>query len=80
MLTTQKYVNQKVVELNGRLRAATRHLKDNSKGTDLYKIQVEYSYLVDESQRGPEYIARKHLQDAELMIEKLEQQKGEKAG
>jgi hypothetical protein len=46
----------------------------NSKGTKLYRYQVEFCYLVDEIQRGPEYILPKVIQDANQLILRLERE------
>jgi hypothetical protein len=46
----------------------------NHKGTCLYRYQTEFCYLVDEIQRGPEYILPKVIQDANQMIVALERE------
>lgn len=42
------------------------------KGTELYKAQVEFCYLIDEIQRGPSYILPKAISDANEFIASLE--------
>lgn len=44
----------------------------NHKGTCLYHYQTEFCYLVNEIQRGPEYILPKVIQDANQLIFALE--------
>lgn len=48
--------------------------RDNSRGTKLYEYQVEFCYLVDEILRGPVYIVPVHIQSANELIAKLEQE------
>lgn len=44
----------------------------NSKGTKMYRYQVEFCYLVDNIQRGPRYITPKLITEANELIAKLE--------
>jgi hypothetical protein len=46
----------------------------NHKGTTLFEYQVDFCYLVDEIQRGPEYILPKIIQDANQLIVELERE------
>ncbi len=46
----------------------------NFKGTTLYVYQTEFCYLVDEIQRGPEYILPNVIQDANALIIALEKE------
>lgn len=46
----------------------------NHKGTNLYRYQVEFCYLVDEIQRGPAYILPKVIQDANQLIAAVEKE------
>lgn len=46
----------------------------NHKGTTLYNYQVDFCYLIDEIQRGPEYILPKVIQDANQLIAALSQE------
>lgn len=46
----------------------------NHKGTCLYRYQTEFCYLIDEIQRGPEYILPKVIQDANQLIVALERE------
>lgn len=43
----------------------------NTKGTDLYDYQVEYCYLINEVQRGPDYNVQKTIEKINSMIEEL---------
>jgi hypothetical protein len=43
----------------------------NTKGTDLYTYQVDFTYLVDEIQRGPVYIVPKLIADANELIDRI---------
>lgn len=52
--------------------------RDNYSGTTLYKYQVEFSYLINEIQRGPIYIVPMHIQEANDLIAKLEKERGAK--
>lgn len=53
-------------------KASYRISNRNFKGTCLHRYQVEFCYLVDEIQRGPEYILPKVIQDANQLIVSLE--------
>ena len=46
----------------------------NHKGTCLWRYQTEFCYLVDEIQRGPQYILPKVIQDANQLILSLERE------
>ncbi len=46
--------------------------KDNTKGSKLYKFQVDFCYLVDEIMRGPTYIIPKRIQATNALIARLE--------
>lgn len=46
----------------------------NHKGTCLYRYQTEFCYMLDEIQRGPEYILPKVIQDANSLIVSLERE------
>jgi hypothetical protein len=41
-----------------------------SKGTDLYKLQVDFCYLIDQIQRGPSYITPKAITECNELIDK----------
>lgn len=58
--------------LSNTLRKISRDVGDNAKGTEIYKVQVEFAYLQNEITSGPTYIAPKHAQDAEDLIRDLE--------
>lgn len=42
--------------------------RNNSAGSPLYNFQVEFSYLLDEIQRGPIYIMSKRISEANALI------------
>jgi hypothetical protein len=46
--------------------------------TPLYRYQVDFTYLVNDIQRGPTYIVPKLIQDANDLIARLEKEEGEK--
>src|ERR1700722_20261528 len=46
----------------------------NHKGTTLYQYQTEFCYLIDEIQRGPQYILPKIIQDTNQLIDSLEKE------
>lgn len=59
---------------------AHRHKKSTGKvpnGTTLYRYQVEFCYLIDEIQRGPQYIVPKIISDANELIAQLENEEGD---
>lgn len=41
-------------------------------GTEAYKFQVEYSYLINDVSRAPQYIVPKHVQNVHDLICKIE--------
>ena len=43
----------------------------NHKGTPLYKVQVEFMYMLDEIQRGPTYITPKLITKANDFIDEV---------
>ena len=43
----------------------------NTKGTKLHMFQVDFSYMVDDIERGPAYIVPKKISEANELIEKL---------
>lgn len=45
--------------------------RSNVKGSVLYSYQVDFCYLIDEIQHGPEYILPKVIQDANQLIDAL---------
>ena len=79
-----RYIPQDVYEplrrLKERFDKVTRKMrydkydkKDKSfRKSRLYQLQNEFSYAVDEIQRGPVYMRRKILSDLEDLVESLE--------
>ena len=43
----------------------------NTKGTELYGYQVEFSYMIDDIQRSPAYIVSKIITDCNKMIDDI---------
>ena len=43
----------------------------NTKGTDLYDLQVNFAYLIDSIQRSPEYIVSKIITDCNRLIDTI---------
>lgn len=46
----------------------TKDLGRAVKGNALYNYQIEFAYMIDEIQRGPEYLAPKVIADANELI------------
>jgi hypothetical protein len=46
----------------------------NTKGTDLYNHQVDFSYLIDSIQRSPTYIVSKVITDCNRLIDMIVEQ------
>lgn len=46
--------------------------RDATRGTDLYKLQVNFAYLVDEIKRGPAYQASKVIAQANDFLDSIE--------
>jgi hypothetical protein len=62
----------KVVEdLSDRFAKATKGIRDNSAGGQLYKWQVDFSYLVHEVVSGPTYIAPKIIDHTNRFIDSI---------
>lgn len=54
------------------IRGLGRPIRDkDGKINDLYRYQVEFSYMIDEIQRGPVYQMPKVISDANEMIAKI---------
>lgn len=51
--------------------------RNNSKGTPLYKSQVEFAYMVNEITSGPTYIAPKIIDNASRFIDSINKQRQE---
>lgn len=57
----------------GNLSKALRTVKNGKVSTtDLYDLQVDFSYMIDEIERGPVYIAPKIVSDVKELIAKIE--------
>ena len=53
--------------------------RNNTKGTQLYKWQVEFAYMVHEITSGPSYIAPKIIDNANRFIDGIIKQRQEAA-
>lgn len=68
-------VNNVVRFLTHRFRTVTAGMsRDNSRGSQLYKLQVEFAYFVDEITRGPSYQVGKIIADANTFISSIQPQ------
>lgn len=52
--------------------------KNSTRGTDLYKYQVDYSYVINEIVVGPNYFASKYISEANAIIAELKELKPKK--
>lgn len=48
----------------------------NTKGTKLYDYQVDFCHLINDIERGPQYIVPKKITDANELIARLEKERG----
>lgn len=65
-------IAQTVRYLNSAFARVQRSLgNDNRVGTALYAAQVDYSYLLDQIQRGPSYLTPKAIASANELIDNL---------
>ena len=72
MSTTNTSTAQTVRYLSGAFAAKSRVLKnDNRVGSDLHAAQVDFSYLIDDIQRGPTYMVPKAIAAANALIDSL---------
>lgn len=74
MAEESKQINrdQVVNYLNHAFAKATQKMgSKNAKGTELYDKQVEFCYMIDEIQRGPQYIIPKVIAECNKMIDDL---------
>ena len=64
--------SQTIRYLSGAFAAKSRNLKNNNTvGTDLYQAQVDFSYLIDDIQRGPTYMVPKAIAAANALIDSI---------
>lgn len=64
-------VSRVVRHLNANFKAATQKLgggRKNERGTELYKLQCDFAYMIDEIERGPVYLMPKIISDANELI------------
>jgi hypothetical protein len=72
------HVRSTVSYLNRSFREAAEALKErtgsysNVKGSELYGLQVEFSYLIDEIQRGPIFMYYNNVSEAKKLISSIE--------
>jgi len=72
MSTEEKKFNvgQVIRYLNHAFAKATRPFgSNNSKGTELHSLQVEFCYLIDNIEYGPKYIVPKLIANANELID-----------
>lgn len=79
---TVQYLNRQFAKVTSEASSkigshATRERDESGKvhKTPLYKYQVEFSYLINEIQRGPRYIVPKRISEANQLINKIENEK-----
>ncbi|MFY0655376.1 MAG: hypothetical protein JXR12_01230 [Neptunomonas phycophila] len=60
-----RYLNYKFNDLTGQA-------ADNSRGTDLYKKQVEFNYLIHDIQKAPRYSVGKIITQANTFLAGIE--------
>lgn len=66
-------IDQVTRYLSATFNRITRNLGfNNSVGTQLYDLQVEFAWLLHEIKTGPVYIVPKHIQTANEMLAELE--------
>lgn len=53
--------------------------RNNAKGTNLHKLQVEFAYMINEITSGPTYIAPKIIDNCNRFIDGIEKQRQEAA-
>jgi hypothetical protein len=61
--------NKVVEDLSERFGKATKGVRNNARGTRLYKWQVDFAYFVHEIVSGPTYIAPKIIDNANRFID-----------
>lgn len=62
-----------IFDLNNRFSNAIRQYgNDNKKGTDRYKHEVNFAYIMNDITRSPGYIIPKHISNANLYINSLD--------
>lgn len=61
-------VNRVVAHLSRNFRAAITRLDSKSDADKIKRHQIDFSYMIDEIQRGPAYLAPKVIADANELI------------
>lgn len=69
--TNRYFIRNRIHELNGKFREATRKMGSNIAGTQLNEWQTDFAHYIHEASRGPEYIAPKFLLNAEALISQI---------
>lgn len=62
----------KVAFVIGNQASRIKNKKDKSDATPLYTIQVEYSYLIDDLERGPKYLVPQKINEIGSFIREVE--------
>lgn len=71
--------NKVVEDLTERFAKATKGMRNNTRGTQLHKFQVDFAYFVNEIVSGPTYIAPKIIDNANRFIDNIIKQRKEEA-
>lgn len=67
-----RYLNNAFAKATaGMGKAVAANKKTNTKATPLYTLQVEFAHMIDEIQRGPNYIVPKTISEANEFIDKI---------
>lgn len=76
-ILSDEQIERSVSVLNRAFRDAMEEFKvrtgntTNTKGTDLYNYQVEFSYIIDNIQRGPAFAAVSYIAEANELIARM---------
>lgn len=88
VIAIQTQYNEVVEDLSARFLKATtdrftgkpaKGARNNSRGTQLHKWQVEFAYMIHEITSGPSYIAPKIIDNASRFIDVIIKQRKEEA-
>lgn len=63
------HVQRTLEELSSRFAKATKGVRDNTRGSQLNKWQVDFCYMMDDIVRGPGYIAPKIVDNTNRFID-----------
>lgn len=71
--TNRYFIRNRIHELNGKFREATRKLGTNAVGTQLNEWQTEFVYMINEAARGPYDTAPRVLLRVENLISQIKE-------